>query len=151
MDTKKKLGVAFLWHMHQPCYKVPDKDYYLLPWVRLHGIKDYYGMAKLVEKFDTIKVTFNFSGVLLEQLLDYVNNYAKDYYSILTLKNPLYISREEKDFIIDRFFSINFERFIRPHRRYLQLYNKKLSPRARFNTQDLGDLQALFNLCWFHP
>ena len=38
--------------MHQPYYKHPEKNYYILPWVRLHGVKDYYGMAKIVEKFE---------------------------------------------------------------------------------------------------
>jgi alpha-amylase/alpha-mannosidase (GH57 family) len=137
--------------MHQPYYKHPDKNYYILPWVRLHGVKDYYGMAKIIEKFNKIKVVFNFSGVLIEQLLDYANNSAKDYYSILTLKNPSYLKKEEKDFIINRFFSVNFERFIRPNSRYLQLYNRKLSPSKKFSSQEIGDIQALFNLCWFHP
>lgn len=137
--------------MHQPYYKHPKEDHYILPWVRLHGVKDYYGMAKMVEKFDTVKVAVNFSGVLLYQLLDYVRNNAQDYYGILSLKDPVYLKKEEKNFIIDRFFSVNFERFIRPNRRYLQLYNKKLSARAAFGIKDIEDLQVLFNLCWFHP
>ncbi|MDP2923672.1 MAG: glycoside hydrolase family 57 protein [Candidatus Omnitrophota bacterium] len=149
--NKLPTKVIFIWHMHQPCYKLPNKNYYLLPWVRLHAIKDYYGMAKTVEKFDKIKVTFNFSGVLLEQLNDYITKGSRDYYVNLTLRDPGGLKKEEKDFIIDRFFSLNFERFIRPHRRYLQLYNKKLSPKARFNHQDIADLQFLFNVFWFHP
>lgn len=137
--------------MHQPCYKPADKNYYTLPWVRLHGVKDYYGMAKCVEKFNKVKVTFNFSGILLEQLSDYAHNATEDRYSILTLKDPLYLEKEEKKFIIERFFSVNFERFIRPNRRYLQLYNKKLSYKREFASQEIRDVQALFNLCWFHP
>ena len=136
--------------MHQPCYKYPDKDYYILPWVRFHGIKDYYGMARTVDKFDKVKVTFNFSGILIRQLLDYVKG-AKDYYGILTLKKAGDLTKEEKDFIKNRFFSINFDRFVRPHKRYHQLYNKKMSPAAKFTNHDIGDLQAIFNLCWFHP
>jgi len=138
--------------MHQPSYKHPAKEhYYVLPWVRLHGVKDYYGMAKLVEKFDNVKVAFNFSGVLLEQIFDYVKNRAQDYYGTLSLQNPEHLNSREKGFIVDRFFSINFERFIRPQKRYLQLYNKKLSRKPNFTSQDIRDLQALFNLCWFHP
>ena len=49
MDTKKKLGIAFLWHMHQPFYKDTLTGKYLMPWVRLHGVKDYFPMALLVE------------------------------------------------------------------------------------------------------
>ncbi len=137
--------------MHQPYYKVPSSEYYLLPWVRLHGIKDYYGMAKVVERFERVKVTFNFSGVLLEALLDYVENKATDYYAYLSLKEPQYLSQEEKKFIIERFFSVNLERFVRPNKRFLQLYNKRLSFKKRFSAQDIQDLVALFNLAWFHP
>jgi alpha-amylase/alpha-mannosidase (GH57 family) len=147
---KSTTKVVFLWHMHQPYYKLPEKKLYVLPWVRLHAVKDYYGMAKLIDKFDKVKVVFNFSGVLLEQLLDYVNNHAEDYYLLLTLKDPSYLDKKEKDFILERFFSVNFERFIRPNLRYLQLYNKKLS-KKKFTNQEIQDLQVLFNLCWFHP
>jgi len=142
--------IIFLWHMHQPFYKHPHQDIYLLPWVRLHATKDYYGMAKLVEKFEKVKVDINFSGVLLSQLLDYAQNNAKDKYLILTLKNPNYLKKEEKKFIIERFFSVNFERFIRPNPYFLKLYNKKQG-KEKFTSSEIRDLQALFNLCWFHP
>ncbi len=148
--SKAPTKIVFVWHMHQPCYKHPQKGY-ILPWVRLHAVKDYYGMAKTVEKCEGTRATFNFSGILLEQLLDYTHNNATDRYAELTLKDAAHLSEEDKLFVIDRFFSINFDRYIRPHPRYLQLYNKKMSPRFPFAAQDIRDLQAIFNLCWFHP
>ena len=36
-----KLSVAIIWHMHQPLYKDRLTGQYLMPWVRMHGIKDY--------------------------------------------------------------------------------------------------------------
>lgn len=148
MDSPTK--IVFIWHMHQPYYKLPSQKYYYLGWMRLHAVKDYYGMAKIVEKFDKLKVTFNFSGVLIRQLYDYIYNDATDSYALLTLKNPRFLTKKEKEFIIDRFFSVNFERFIRPHKRYFQLYQKKMK-KEKFSPQDILDLQVLFNLCWFHP
>lgn len=65
-----KLYVAFLWHMHQPIYKELGTNSYHLPWVRLHGIKSYYDMGKIVEEVEGTKVTFNFTPSLLEQLLE---------------------------------------------------------------------------------
>lgn len=149
--NKSPTKIAFLWHMHQPYYKYPNSQEYCLPWVRFHAVKDYYGMAKTVAKFSKVKVSFNFSGVLLEQLSDYVNNRAKDYYLTLSLKDPRHLQKSEKDFIINRFFSVNFERVIKPNKRYLQLYNKKISPKVKFNSEDITDLQLLFNISWFHP
>jgi len=149
--NKTTTKIAFLWHMHQPYYKYPGSKEYCLPWVRLHAVKDYYGMAKTVAKFNNVKVSFNFSGVLLEQLSDYVSNQASDYYLTLSRKDPAHLRKEEKDFIINRFFSVNFERIVKLNRRYLQLYNKKVSPKPKFNSQDIADLQLLFNISWFHP
>ena len=40
----KTLYLSFLWHMHQPYYKDDFQNQYMLPWVFLHGIKDYYDM-----------------------------------------------------------------------------------------------------------
>jgi len=147
---EKPTEVIFLWHMHQPCYRVPGLNYYILPWVRLHGVKDYYGMARILSRFDKVKSVFNFSGILLEQIMDYADNKAKDYYGILTLKKPEYLTKKEKKFIIDRFFSLNFERFVQPNKRYYQLYHKKMA-KSRFSSQDIRDLQVIFNMSWFHP
>ena len=35
--------VAILWHMHQPFYQDLVTGEHILPWVRLHALKDYYG------------------------------------------------------------------------------------------------------------
>ena len=43
----RPLHIAFLWHMHQPYYKDPTSNKFIMPWVRLHGIKDYYDMAAI--------------------------------------------------------------------------------------------------------
>lgn len=148
--NKSKTTVIFLWHMHQPCYKFVDRNMFYLPWVRLRGVKDYYGMARLVDKFGRIRVTFNFSGILLSQLKAYANGDTNDYYYLLSMKRPADLSPKEIKFIKERFFSVNIERFIKKNPRYSQLYNKSLSQK-RFSLQEIRDLQVLFNLCWFHP
>lgn len=141
--------IAFLWHLHQPLYKVNKT--YVLPWVRLHCVKDYYPMAKLIEENAAAKVVFNFSGVLLEQLLDYAENNPDDYYQRLTLKDPRHLSAEEKTFLIERFFSIHPQWSILPHARYRELYQKRQDNGLEtFTAQDYLDTQAYFNLAWFH-
>ncbi|MEF3255681.1 MAG: hypothetical protein K6348_09035, partial [Deferribacterales bacterium] len=42
----KKLYLTFLWHMHQPYYKDDSTGSYYLPWVFLHGIKDYLELPR---------------------------------------------------------------------------------------------------------
>src|SRR6516164_5266638 len=60
--------VALLWHMHQPFYEDLVTREHILPWVRLHALKDYYGMVALLREFPDVKVTFNLVPSLLVQL-----------------------------------------------------------------------------------
>jgi len=53
------IRLIFLWHMHQPFYKDLVTGEYRLPWVRMHALKDYYGMVALLKEFPGVKVTFN--------------------------------------------------------------------------------------------
>lgn len=160
MDAKKKIDIAFLWHMHQPCYKDTSTGKYLMPWVRLHGVKDYYPMAALLEDFDNVKATFNIVPVLMDEINDYVQNDASDTLLDLTLKKANFLTFEEKVEILDNFFKVNFKRYIEPNARYSELLLKKgvrdTSGAAlkkvvkTFSAQDLLDLQVIFNLSWFH-
>ena len=74
----KKISVAFIWHMHQPSYKDVSTGLYVMPWVRLHAIKDYLDMLLLLDEFPNIKQTFNLVPLLLEQIQDYAYNDAHD-------------------------------------------------------------------------
>ena len=53
------LRVVILWHQHQPFYKDLVSGRYRLPWVRLHALKDYYGMVKLLDEFPNVHQNFN--------------------------------------------------------------------------------------------
>jgi alpha-amylase/alpha-mannosidase (GH57 family) len=160
MDTRKRLGVAFIWHMHQPFYKDPLGGKYLMPWVRLHGVKDYFPMAALVEEFDEIKVTFNLVPALIEQLNDYTQANATDTFLDLTLRKASALTFADKVELLNNFFKVNFNRFIEPNARYSELLLKKgVKPLAgallkktvaNFCDQDFLDLQVLFNMSWFH-
>jgi len=159
MDTRKRLGVAFLWHMHQPFYKDLLGGKYLMPWARLHAVKDYLPMALLAERHD-VKTSFNLVPSLLEQIEDYANGGATDIFLDLTVKKASALEPEEKAEILKNFFKVNFKRFIEPSARYSELLLKKgvrpLSAAASknviksFSAQDLLDLQVLFSLSWFH-
>ena len=64
----KTARICFLWHMHQPYYTDPVTGSASMPWVRLHATKAYFDMAYLLEKFPTVRATFNFTPSLLLQL-----------------------------------------------------------------------------------
>ena len=78
--------VALLWHMHQPYYEDLVTREHILPWVRLHALKDYYGMVALLEEFPDVRVTFNLVPSLLVQLEAFAADRAHDRYLELGLK-----------------------------------------------------------------
>ncbi|MEW6003011.1 MAG: glycoside hydrolase family 57 protein [Nitrospirota bacterium] len=160
MKTDRPLYIAFLWHMHQPFYKDPMTGLYRLPWVRLHGTKDYLDMVEVLRDFPDIKQTFNLTPSLLEQIVDYTENNAKDQYLELTLKKASDLTAEERIFMLENFFLANWENMIKPFPRYrellvrrgLRLVKSELALAARYlSDADFLDLQVLFNLCWIDP
>ncbi|OGW30633.1 MAG: hypothetical protein A2X54_04740 [Nitrospirae bacterium GWF2_44_13] len=158
--TGNPLYIAFLWHMHQPYYKDPFTGIYRLPWVRLHGTKDYLDMVEILEDFPEIRQTFNLVPSLLEQLRDYTENNATDVYLSLTMKNPQDLTDADKIFILENFFLANWDNMIRPFPRYYELLVKRglrfikgeLTRTIKyFSVHDFLDLQVLFNLSWIDP
>jgi alpha-amylase/alpha-mannosidase (GH57 family) len=154
------LHVAFLWHMHQPYYKDPCTGLYSLPWVRLHGVKDYLDMLLLLHDHPDIRQNFNLVPSLLMQLIDYTDNGAQDRHMQLTLKSPDELTEEDIAYIAENFFLANWETMIKPFPRYYELltmrgfrYSKNDIKRIvkYFKPEDIRDLQLLFNLAWIDP
>jgi len=144
------LYLAFIYHMHQPYYKNLLTQEAELPWVRLHGVKDYVDMVQILEKYPSIHQTFNLVPSLLEQVEDYTNRTVKDKFLELSYKPARELTQVDKDFILERFFSINKDTCIVAFPRYYQLCCNKRD-KKEFNTQDYLDLQAWFNLAWIDP
>ncbi len=135
--------------MHQPYYKDLQTGRLCLPWVRLHGIKDYLDMVKILEKYPKIHQTFNLVPSLIEQINSYIEG-GQDTYQEITLKKAGELTPQDKNFLLERFFSAHTVNMISVLPRYYQLYLKKQS-KKEFTTQDYLDLQILFNLAWFDP
>jgi alpha-amylase/alpha-mannosidase (GH57 family) len=154
----KHVKVCFLWHMHQPYYTDPVAGSASMPWVRLHATKAYYDMAYLLEKFPTIRSTFNFTPSLLLQLQEIAAGKILDLFLEYAQQPAANLGLEEKAFLIRHFFSANWATMVRPYPRYHELLVKRgleirgedLQRIARqFSTQDLLDLQVWHNLAWF--
>ncbi len=147
-----RLHLALLWHQHQPLYKDVSRDdprgSYLRPWVRLHAVRDYYSMAALVAQHPDIHLTFNLTPVLLWQLEDYTERGATDRQLELTLTPAEDLTPSERDEIVATFFDADPKGQILPHPRYRELFERRAAGDP-FETRDLRDLQAWFNLAWF--
>lgn len=154
------LYIAFVWHMHQPYYKDDRTGSYILPWVRMHGIKDYYDMPAMLQDFPDIHQTFNLVPSLLKQIQDYVENDAQDTFLERTLKPAAELELDDKLFLLKNSFMANWDTMIKPYSGYWQLLDRRgysvspgdlLNATRYFSTQDYLDLQVWFNLTWFDP
>src|SRR5512138_3214600 len=153
---KQPLAVIFLWHMHQPYYKDPLRGEYALPWVYLHGIKDYYDMAAIVDEVAGARAVFNLVPSLLEQLEEYAAGQAIDPFLSRGRMHPADMGEDDRLFILENFFAANRQRLIEPVRRYFELFclsggdgGERARDRLRlFRDQDILDLQVCFFLAW---
>ncbi len=150
-----KIYLCFLWHMHQPFYKDLVSGEYRLPWTRMHALKDYYGMVKILEEFPDIRQTFNLVPSMMVQVEEYARGEANDPYLALALKPAEKLTPEEHAFMLRNFFMANAARMIFRYPRYGELYTAYQAQRplqdARgiFGVQEYRDLQVLSQVAWF--
>jgi alpha-amylase/alpha-mannosidase (GH57 family) len=152
--------VALVWHMHQPYYEDLITNEHVLPWVRLHGLKDYFGMVALLREFPSVHMTFNLVPSLLVQLEAFAANRARDQYLDLGLKPATDLTPDDTRFILTNFFHAQRERMISAYPRYAELLAQRgplqtprdaLAAMNRFRTDDLRDLQVWQKLAWVDP
>ncbi len=154
----KDLSLALFWHQHQPYYPDDVGGENPMPWVRLHGVKDYYGMAALLLECPEMRCTINLVPSLLVQLQAYTERGASDRFLEVSRIPADGLSQENALFLLDHFFMANAQHMIRPYPRYWDLYQRRAPGRntskealRRFQERDLRDLQVWFNLAWIHP
>lgn len=170
------LRLILLWHQHQPDYRAPRADgprgSFRLPWVRLHALRDYFGMAARLWESPGVRCCVNLTPILLDQLAAYRDG-ATDRLWELTRRSPAGLVADERLELLRDAFDADWERQIRPHPRYaellenyqplsaaldeLDLWLERDDPRltelraraAGIPPADLVDLAVWFNLAWF--
>ena len=150
------LRVIVLWHQHQPFYKDLVTGEYRLPWVRLHALKDYYGMVKLLDEFPNVHQTFNLVPSLITQIQDYVAGTATDPFLEVAAKPAKDLTPGERRFALQYLFQANPVHVIGRYPRYRELlervrpYGTSLEQAdLAFGAQDYTDLQVLSQIAWF--
>src|SRR5690348_16152483 len=147
--------VVVLWHQHQPFYKDLVTAEYRLPWVRLHALKDYYGMVKLLDEFPDVHQTFNLVPSLITQIQDYVAGTARDPFLDVAAKPAKDLTVAERQFALQYLFQANPVNMIGRYPRYRELRERFPSSgespdRAEkcVQPQDFTDLQVLSQIAW---
>jgi alpha-amylase/alpha-mannosidase (GH57 family) len=150
------LRVVVLWHQHQPYYKDLVTGEYRLPWVRLHALKDYYGMVKLLEEFPDVHQTFNLVPSLVSQIQDYESGAAYDPFLTVASRPAKDLTQAERRFALQYLFQANPAHLIGRYPRYAELWERFQSAGSEpeeaekfFQSQDYTDLQVLSQLAWF--
>jgi alpha-amylase/alpha-mannosidase (GH57 family) len=146
-----RIYLCFLWHMHQPFYKNLVTGEYRLPWTRMHALKDYYGMVKILEEFPQIKQTFNLVPSMMVQVEEYARGEANDPFLNIALKPAEALTRDEQAFILRNFFMANPGRMIYRYPRYGELFtaHQAAGGKSSFAPQEFRDLQVLSQVAWF--
>jgi alpha-amylase/alpha-mannosidase (GH57 family) len=149
------IHLLFLWHMHQPYYKDLVTGEYRLPWVRLHALKDYYGMVKLLDEFPGLHQTFNLVPSLITQLQEYVNGTAQDPFLQVAAMPAAEMDLSERQFAVQYLFQANAENMIGRYPRYRELaqqFNTRpqdaQNNARRMTDGDITDLQVLSQIAW---
>ena len=148
-----RVNLVVLWHMHQPQYRDPETGRYLLPWTRLHALKDYWGMVKMLEEFPGFHATFNIVPALGMQLEEYASGKFNEPWFDLAFKKADELTREDKAEILARAFQVNHERLMSRWPRFVELYEWSrpaggAQAQVSFTPRDWRDLQFLSQLAW---
>jgi alpha-amylase/alpha-mannosidase (GH57 family) len=158
-QTRTKIGatvaglinLAIIWHQHQPLYRdllAPARGSIRMPWVRLHAIRDYFSMARIVSEHPGVHLTINWSPSVLLQIDEYLERGATDTAWELSRVPAERLDGEQKEALLSTFFDADWHNQIFPHRRYRALFERRREG-GSFAPQDLRDLQVWFNLAWF--
>ncbi len=142
--------------MHQPNYQEPQSRRLVLPWVRLHAVKDYLDMPLLAAEQPNIRVTFNLVPSLLDQFQLYVDGGVDRHLELSRVPSDQ-LDADLRREILTTFFAGHPATMIEPYARYAELYRKYRSNLgesvlpALFTSEEFRDLQVWSNLAWVDP
>ena len=148
--TEPNVRVALLWHMHQPYYLDPDTGESVLPWVRLHALKDYWGMAALFSDCPGMRATVNLVPSLVEQVEAYAHERTWDRHLVLGLKDAATLDAADAAWFVREGFHAHTPTMIDTHPRYAALWRMRAGGQT-FDTAALRDLQVWQKLAWVDP
>ncbi|HEX9760302.1 MAG TPA: glycoside hydrolase family 57 protein [Candidatus Acidoferrales bacterium] len=147
-----RIHLVIYWHMHQPHYRDPGSGRYVMPWTRLHALKDYWGMVKLLDEFPGVQATFNMVPSLCAQLEEYASGQFDEPWHILISMPAEELEPHHKQEILTRAFQVNHENLMSRWPRFVELYERSRDDGAaaveNFGPRDWRDLQVLSQLAW---
>lgn len=125
---ERHLDLVFLWHMHQPDYRDHSSGEHVLPWVYLHGLKDYADMADHLERHPQIHAVVNFVPVLLDQIEDYCRQFESGEFRdpllrLLAAPDLSALAPDDRRLLLEACFRSNHHTMLSPFPRYKRLHD----------------------------
>jgi len=163
MVSEAPLKVVLCWHMHQPDYRDHIRNEFQLPWVYLHGIRDYIDMAVHLEAVPEAKAVVNFSPILLVQLEEYERQINANLHNAEAIRDPLLAMLHNPVFPTDTGQRLSLvkacvranrkhqiDRFVPYHKLVgiAEMVIKDADFSAYINDQYLADLVTWYHLAW---
>lgn len=157
---KKTVDLVFLWHMHQPDYRDYSTGDFVLPWAYLHAIKDYTDMAFHLEQHPKMRAMLNFVPILVDQLEDYVDQFATGklrdpLLRLLAHTDPEKLTLAQRELALDACFRCNHEKMVTPfpaYKRLMDLHSQLHSAGevgvSYLSGQYMADLLTWYHLAW---
>jgi alpha-amylase/alpha-mannosidase (GH57 family) len=156
-QSATRVRVALVWHMHQPSYRDPVHGAFVLPWVRLHALRDYLGMVRLLDATPRVHATFNLVPSLLDQVEAYARDEAREGELRVGVVPAAQLTPDERVFALRTLFLMS-EPLMAPWPRLRALRERRGAhpgeaelhqAASAFTDQDIRDLQVLSKLAWF--
>lgn len=155
--SPQAVQLVLLWHLHQPDY-APDGGSPLLPWTRLHALRNYADLFDALSRHPRVRCTLGLDPVLLARFEGFEDGTsAPDPFLRAARKPPAALASEERRFVVSTFLDFRRDVLARDLPRIHELaalrgeHGAAGVPRAvveRFDDQAILDLQMLFHLAW---
>lgn len=146
------LRVSFLWHLHQPDYTEPGNTHrsaaLFLPWVRMHALKDYVWLPRLLSEYSSLRHTINVVPSLLAQLDAYAHG-ASDPVLELCTGPAAALSLEQRRSLWEWAATLQPATQVEPLPRLAELLQHHRP--ETLSDADIVDLQTLLHLAWSGP
>ncbi len=154
------VDLLLMWHMHQPDYRDQATGEFAMPWVYLHALKDYSDMAWHLEQHPDMRAVVNFVPVLLDQLEDYVEQFARGplrdpLLRLLARREDTPLTETERRQAFDQCFRANHHRLIAPFPPYKRLFDLFTATEAHgkdsliyLSDRYIYDLVTWYHLSW---
>lgn len=146
------MNISFLWHFHQPDYR--RANHFFLPWVRLHGSKDYFDFPTLIAN-SGVRQTINVVPSLLDQLNAYSNGILDPIQRLCAIDHHRR-SQAQITELAQWICTLQYKTMVEPFPRLTKLWDSLQRVASGSNVhllteEDFTDAEVLFHLAWLGP